>query len=310
MNGGQNDPGTVRRLPRANMRQKRWSFPVVWVVPVVAAVVAGYLVYDRVSEYGPKITISFQDASGVKGGQTFIDYRGVTIGEVRGLELGKDRQHVLVTARLRRPAASFARDGALFWIVRPEVGIGDITGLGTVITGPQIEAWPGAGKPRTEFAGLERPPVVPERRGLGIVLRAGRLGSLKPGSPVYYRGVQVGAVQDSELGPDATTVNIHVVIMRRYAHLVRKGSKFWNASGIEMKLGLFRGLEIDVESLRSLIAGGIAFASPDDPKDGPAKDGAVFPLHDNPKKEWSGWAPKIPIPPAGPVPPVGPASSG
>lgn len=299
MSDRSNDPGPPGELPRAKVSERRWNFPVVWVVPVVAAVVAGYLVYDRVSESGPKITISFRDASGLKAGQTPINYRGVLLGEVTGLELGKDRQHVLVTARLRRQAASIAREGTAFWIVRPEVGIGNITGLGTVMTGPQIEASPGGGGPRTEFVGLENPPVASERPGLNIVLLSGHLGSLKIGSPVYYRGVEVGAVQASDLGADATTVAIHVVVRRRYANLVRRGSKFWHASGLDLRLGLFRGLEINVESLRSLVAGGIAFATPDDRNDAPAKDGAVYPLYEKPEKQWLAWSPRIPISTAG-----------
>ncbi len=293
------DPETAGALPRAKVRGKRWNFPVVWVVPLVAAIVAGYLVYHRAREYGPEITITFKDASGLKARETPINYRGVLLGEVTGLELGADRQHVVVKARLRRQAAAIARDGTAFWIVRPEVGIGNITGLGTVITGPQIEASPGAGKPRTDFVGLDNPPVPSERQGFKVVLVAGHLGSLKAGSPVYYRGVEVGAVQRAELGADATTVHIHVVIGRHFAHLVRGGTKFWSASGIDMRLGLFRGLEVNVESLRTLIAGGIAFATPDDPKDGPARDGAVYPLYDKPDRKWLAWAPRIPISPAG-----------
>jgi paraquat-inducible protein B len=300
MSDSQDPPGATEELPKAKVKRVKWTFPVVWVVPVVAAIVAGYLVYDRGHEYGPKITITFKDASGLKTGQTPIKYRGVLLGEVTALELDGNHRHVVVKARLRRPGASVAREGAAFWIVRPEVGIGNITGLGTVITGPHIEVLPGAGKPKSEFVGLETTPVAQERKGLKIVLLADQMGSLKLGSPVTYRGIEVGAVQESRLGPDATTVNIHVFVKRRFANLVRKGTKFWDVSGIDMKVGLFRGLEVNVESLRTLMAGGIAFATPDDPKDGPAKDGTTYTLHDKPRKEWLQWAPKIPIPPESP----------
>jgi len=297
MNDPQTTPEAAEEPPRAKTKETPWYVSAVWIVPVVAAIVAGYLVYDRVREYGPKITIRFKDAGGLKTGQTPIRYRGVQLGEVTALELSEDRQHVLVTARLRRSAESIAREGTNFWIVRPEVGIGNITGLGTVITGPQIELSPGAGKPKKEFLGLERPPVIPERKGLNIVLRSSHPGSLKLGSPVYYRGIEVGAVQDSRLADDATMVNIHVIIQPRYSNLVRKGTMFWDVSGIDIRGGLFRGVEIDVESLRSLVAGGIAFATPNDPKDAPAKGGTSFPLHAKPKKEWLEWSPRIRIPP-------------
>ncbi len=290
-------PEVAEELPKAKVQRRRWNFPIVWVVPVVAAIVAGYLIYNRVQEIGPRITIKFKDGSGLKAGGTPIKYRGVPVGEVAALELSEDQQHVLVRARLRRSAASIAREGSVFWIVRPEVGIGNITGLGTVITGPEIVVLPGTGEAKSAFVGLESSPVALERKGLKIVLRSSRLGSLKPSSPVYYRGIEVGAVQDCQLSSNASTVDIHVFIRQRYVKLVRNGSKFWNVSGMDVSLGLFRGLEINVESLRSLVAGGIAFATPDDPKDSPVRDGMVFPLYDKPQKEWSEWAPKIPIPP-------------
>lgn len=215
MNDSQENPEVADELPRAKVRRRRWGVPVVWVVPVVAAIVAGYLVYDRVQEFGAKLTIKFKDGSGLKTGQTPIKYRGVPIGEVAAVELSEDQQHVLVKARLRRSALSIAREGSVFWIVRPEVGIANITGLGTVITGPHIEVLPGTGEAKSEFVGLESAPVALERKGLKIVLRSSRLGSLKPSSPVYYRGIEVGAVQDSQLGNNSTTVDIQVFVRQR-----------------------------------------------------------------------------------------------
>lgn len=298
MSDSQEHPDVAEELPKAKVKIRRWIFPVVWVVPVIAAIVAGYVVYDRVREFGPRITIRFKDASGLKTGLTEIKYRGVVIGQVTAIELSEDQQHVLVKARLRRSGASIAREGSVFWIVRPEVGIGgNITGLGTVLTGPVIGVLPGTGKAKSEFIGLESSPVALEHKGLKIVLRSSALGSLRPNSAVNYRGIEVGAVQDTQLSRDATAVDIHVFIKQRYAHLVRNGSKFWNVSGLDISVGLFRGVEINMESLRSLVAGGIAFATPNDPQDKPARNGTVFPLHDKPQKDWLKWTPRIPIPP-------------
>lgn len=170
-----------------------------------------------------------------------------------------------------------------------------VAGLGTVVTGPQIELLPGTGKPKREFLGRASPPVQPEHEGLKIVLLFSQLGSLKIGSPVFYRGFDVGAVQDIRLGPDATSVNVRVSVRKRYARLVREGSKFWNVSGVDVRVGLFRGMEIRMESLGPLVAGGVAFSTPEDTDDAPARDGAVFRLYDEPKKEWLEWNPKIEI---------------
>ncbi len=289
--------GAAEAMPRAKVRSSSWSFSVVWVVPVVAAIVAAYVAYDRSREFGPKITITFNDSSGVITGQTPIKYRGVPIGEVTAVELSKDLKYARVKARLQRSAAPIAREGSVFWIVRPEVGIGNITGLQTVLTGPEIQALPGSGEPKSEFVGLENAPPDLEGKGLKLILRTSHPGFLRHNSPVYYRGVEVGVVQDAQLSSNATSADIHVFITQRYAPLVRSGSVFWNVSGVDVSAGLFRGVEVKVESLRTLVAGGIAFATPNDPQARRAKEGAVFPLYAEPRKEWLGWAPQIPIPP-------------
>ena len=286
----------VDKLPRARVKRRRWSFPVVWVVPVVAALVAGYLVYDQVRDYGPMITIRFKDGSGLKAGRTPIQYNGVRIGEVKTVKLSDDLRDVVVQARLLRSAASVAREGSLFWIARLGAELQDFANLGTVITGVYIQVLPGSGEPKSDFVGLEDSQAALEPNGLGIVLHANRLGSVKPGSPVYYRGIQVGAVRTVRLSSDATRAEILLQIKPRYVKLVRSSSKFWNASGADVKLGLFSGLEINVESLKSLVGGGIVFATQPDPKSKQERNGAEFPLYDQPMKEWLEWAPQISIP--------------
>ncbi len=297
MTDSQKDSEAADKLPRAKVKRHRWSFPVMWAVPVVAALVAVYLVYDQVREFGPTITIRFKDGSGLKAGRTPIQYSGVRIGEVKSVKLSDDLRDVVVEARLLRSVASIAREGSVFWIVRLGTELQDISNLGTVITGAYIQVLPGTGEPKSDFVGLEGSQAALDPGGLEIVLRTGRLGSLKPSSPVYYRGIEVGAVRAVQLSSDATVAEIHLQIKPRYVKLVRSSSRFWNASGADVKLGLFSGLEINVESLKSLVGGGIVFATPGDAKSRPVKNGAVFPLYDQPAKEWLEWAPRISIPP-------------
>jgi paraquat-inducible protein B len=285
----------TEELPSARVSRSRWSSAFIWVVPLVAALVAGYLIYGRLKEHGPEITIRFRDGSGIRVGQTPILYRGVQIGEVTGVGLSKDQRRVEIRARLQRSAAAIAREGSVFWIVRPEVGFGNISGLGTVITGPEIQALPGTGEERSEFDGLDTAPAALELRGLKVVLRTDRLGSLQRNSPVYYRGVEVGVVQEATLSPDATGVHVHVLIRQRYARLVRANSVFWNVSGVSFSGGLFKGVHFKLESLRSLAAGGINFATPNDSAR-QVQDGQIFPLHVDGRREWLNWAPRIPLP--------------
>ena len=284
------------KLPRAKVKRLRWNFPVMWIVPVVAALVAGYLVYDQVRDWGPTITIRFKDGSGLKAGRTPILYNGVRIGEVKAVKLSDDLHDVVVEVRLLRSAASVARGGSLFWIARLGSELQDFSNLGTVITGVYIQVLPGSGEPKSDFVGVEDSQAALEPDGLEIVLHTSRLGSLKPGSPVYYRGIQVGAVRTVRLSSNATQAEILLQIKPRYVKLVRSSSKFWNASGAEVKLGLFSGLEVNVESLKSLVGGGIVFATQPDPKSKQERNGAEFPLYDQPMKEWLEWAPQISIP--------------
>lgn len=290
---------TGEELPRARVRRRR-LINLAWLVPLAAAVIAGFLMWDRLRERGPEIVISFTDGGGLRVGLTPVKYRGVAIGEVTGISLSEDHKRVLVRARLLRSAASIAREGTTFWIVRPQVGFGNITGLGTVLTGPEIHALPGRGEGRVrEFVGLDSAPVALETEGLKLILRAERPRSIRANTPVQYRGVEVGVVQKLELGPNSTSADVHVLIFERYAGLVRQGSAFWNTSGVNVKGGLLKGIEVEIESLRAIAAGGIEFATPSE-KAPRVRPGTVFFLHDEPKREWLSWLPRIPVPPAAP----------
>ena len=283
--------------PAASLRKPRWRlFRFVWVVPLIALAVAVKIVVERLQEYGPEITIRFSDGTGLRVGQTPLKYRGVQIGEVTGVQLSPDQKQVLVKVRLSQSSAKIAGEGAVFWIVRPQLAGAAVIGLGTVLTGPEIQALPGTGEPRKEFTGLENAPVALEVPGLEVVLRTPRLKSLLPNTPVYYRGVEVGVVRKVDLSPEAAAADVHVLIRQRYAGLVRSGSVFWNSSGASLSGGLFKGVKLEIESLRSLLAGGIEFASP--PQSAPAKAGARFVLHDAPQPEWLAWTPGIAVPPA------------
>jgi paraquat-inducible protein B len=282
-------------LPRAKIKRRRFKIPFVWIVPVVSAIVAAYLIHQRVNEFGPELTIHFKDVTGIRPGQTPIRYRGVNVGRVTDIELSRDGQSAIVKGRLKRSVTSLARNASLFWIVRPELGIANVTGLGTIITGPHIELLPAGETPRLEFIGMDDTPATREHDGLNLVLLSLHRGSLKRGSPIYYRGIEVGGVRDCQLGDEADTVRVLVFIQQQYTNLVRGDSKFWNVSGIDMKFGLFRGAEINMESLKSLVSGGISFATPTELKEGPVKDGAVFRLHDEARAEWLEWSPKIPL---------------
>ena len=285
---------TGEELPKARVRRRR-VFRLVWVVPILALGVAVYLVWAHMRSLGPEVTLRFSDASGLRVGQTQVIYRGVQVGEVSRIELSDDHKQAVVTARLHKSARSIATEGAVFWIVRPQIGLNQVTGLSTVLSGPEIQVLPGKGETaQSEFRGLDNPPVGLEVAGLRLVLRAERPKGIRVSTPVNYRGVEVGMVERITLAPNSASADIHILVRSRYAPLVRAGSAFWNTSGITATGGILKGIELEIESLRTLYTGAIEFATPSE-KAPRVKPGTVFFLYDKPKDEWLNWSPKIPV---------------
>jgi paraquat-inducible protein B len=290
-----NDPlAGAGAFPKPVIRRRWWPFPIVWGIPLLAIVVAGYYFSEHQRDRGPDIVLAFSDASGVKAGDTTVNYRGADVGQVTAVELSGDQRRVRVKVRLRGSATAFAKEGAQFWIVRPEISAGTISGLGTIVSGPYIEAVPGTGRAASEFDGLQKAPTW-TGDGLEIILHADRLERIQPDAPVYYRGIQVGTIRDAKLGANATHVDITLTIWGPYRQLVRANSMFWTVKGADIQGGVFSGVKVSLGSLRTLLQGGISFASPDDPVGKPVEDGKDFTLYDEPKKEWLTWAPRLPV---------------
>ena len=251
---------------------------------------------DEAMQEGVPIQIKVPDGDGIGPG-TPIRFRGIEVGKVESTELTDKLDAVLLNARITSASERIARVGSEFWVVKPELGLVRTANLETLVSGQYLEVLPAAraGKAQRYFeARLQAPTVAEREKGLHLVLSAARLGSIKPGVIVTYREVPVGKVTDFELGPTSDRVLVHVLIEPRYAPLVRSGTRFWNASGIGVDAGLFKGVKVRTESLESLLEGGIAFATPDNPAmGGPAQPGQTFVLNDDPNEEWLSWAPKI-----------------
>jgi paraquat-inducible protein B len=279
-------------LPKAKIEKSRLSW-FLWFIPIAAALLCAWYVCCDIIFAGPTITIYFQNAAGLQEQNSLVQYRGVTIGEVEALKFTKDRQRVAVNAKLDPSAVGIARQGSIFWIVRPELKLGSVSGLQTIVSGDYITVQPGNGTRTNIFTGTETEPVEPVK-ALDILLLAPKLPSLQPQSPVFYRDIQVGEVLDCRLGDDAREVVIHARILQEYAPLVRMNSKFWNAGGINFHFGVFSGVNISAESAQTLISGGIAFATPPNFQR-TVTNGAVFILNEKSKEEWEKWSPAIPL---------------
>jgi paraquat-inducible protein B len=257
----------------------------VWLLPIIAGLLGIYMVVYTYMTEGPEITIVFSTAEGMTAGKTKIKARSVEIGTVDKIVLHKDLEHIVLTASIDAAAAKLLREDTQFWVVRARVGPGGISGLATILSGGYIELAPGEGAPgRKHFDGLEDPPVTPAgAAGLHLILTSTKAGSVSAGDAVLFRGYRVGRVETAELDLKAKVMDYSLFIEAPYDSLVSEGTRFWNASGLSLTAGT-DGIDFEMSSLSSLIAGGVAFAVPDgaDPG-GPVENNAKFRLYANAK---------------------------
>jgi paraquat-inducible protein B len=251
-------------LPQATVvPRSRARISIVWIIPILAAVVAIGIAVQHILSQGPTITIVFRAGSGVEAGKTFVKYKDVNIGQVTAVRLSPDYTKVEVTARIAKSAAGLMVDDARFWIVEPRVTLSGITGLGTLLSGNYIGFEAGTStRSQRQYTGLEVPPVITGgQAGRQFVLKAENLSSLGVGAPVYYRRLQAGQVIAYKLAGDGKAVELTIFVNAPYDQYVDRGTRFWNASGIDVSVGA-TGVEIRTESLAAMVAGGIAFETP------------------------------------------------
>lgn len=266
----------------AKVRPRR-KIPMIWVVPIVAALLGIWMVVYNYMNQGPEISITFSTAEGIEPGKTKIKALNIELGVVQSVELTADLKRVLVKAKMERFAVPLLRDDTQFWVVRARIGPGGITGLGTILSGGYIQLEAGTGRQeQREFEGLDEPPVTPAGSpGLKLVVESSRATSISPGDPVLFRGYQVGAVETAEFDAGSQRVKYGLFIDEPYDALVNSQTRFWNSSGVSLDAGA-GGFRVEFGSLETLILGGIAFDLPEGESAGePAKNGDRFDLFPN-----------------------------
>ncbi len=268
-------------LPNARVVQRERP-SLVWLLPLLAVAIGGWLLFKTISERGPTITITFPSAAGLAAGKTKVKFKDVDIGTVTDIDVSPDLSHVIVTAELRKSSEGFLAEDSKFWVARPRVTVSHISGLETLLSGAYVAVDPGSGKRgERRFEGLADPPVITtDRPGRRFRLRSESLGSLNLGSPVYYRSIRVGQVISFKLDEDGGAVTIDVFIASPHHKLVHNNTRFWNASGVDISVGA-DGVSIDTESLVSVLVGGVAFNTPNDldADAEPARAHRFFPLY-------------------------------
>jgi paraquat-inducible protein B len=277
-----NAPPPSGMVPPQVKRRRNWLPSLVWLIPIVAALVGLTLVAKALTNRGPEVEVSFKTAEGLEAGKTAVKYKDVQIGVVQSLRLSKDRTHVRVVLQLSKDADGFTAQDTRFWVVRPRLDTTGISGLGTLLSGAYIGADAGVSEETgSEFTGLESPPIVTrDASGKQYLLHSTNVGSLDVGSPVYFRRIQVGQIAAFDLDNDGKGVSLRIFVNSPYDKYVGANTRFWHASGIDMQVGA-SGVTLRTQSLTSIVLGGIAFRAPDDANGAEAAENTAFNLADD-----------------------------
>jgi paraquat-inducible protein B len=250
-------------IPEAVAVPHRHNLPLVWIIPLIAALIGGWLAAKTILERGPTITITLKSAEGIEAGKTQVKYKDVNIGLVTAVTLSDHFSKVLVKAQMEKDAEGLLVDDAKFWVVQPRVTLSGVSGLGTLLSGNFIGFEVGTStEPRFHFTALDVPPFLAGGQpGRQFVLRSDTLGSLGFGSPLYFRRLPVGQVVGYDLGEGGKSVDVRVFVQAPYDVFVSGETRFWNASGFDMSLGA-NGIDVRTESVTSILVGGVAFETP------------------------------------------------
>lgn len=254
----------LSELPAVKVKTRMpWSVQIIWIIPILAILFGLSLLYKTEVERGPVITIAFKTGDGFEAGKTHVQFKGVQIGLVTSIALSQDNEQVIVTVQLDKNATNFTKEDASYWVVRPQITTSGVSGLSTLLSGPYIAADLGRStEKRLQFVALDVPPILTGGTpGREFTLKASSLGSHGVGTPVYFRRLTVGEVVAYDLEPDGKEISIKVFIHAPYDQYVTTNSRFWNASGVDITIGP-AGLQIQTESLISVMVGGIAFETP------------------------------------------------
>jgi paraquat-inducible protein B len=260
---------------------KKTELSLIWLLPLIALLVSGWLVYKALSEKGSTITIDFYTAEGLEVGKTKIKYLDVEIGKVTAITINPDLKTIAVSAEMNRDAENYLTDKSRFWVVRPQVSLGGISGLNTLLSGAYIAIKPEKGNKKTHFMGLATPPLIKtEGTGTQFVLEANELGSMRAGTPINFHGINVGEVLNHHLDTTANMIHLTVFINAPYDGFVRKNTRFWIDSGIELSASA-EGVKVRSKPLIYLLSGGIAFRTDMNNAGEAVVENTVFNLYDS-----------------------------
>ena len=240
--------------------EKRHIVSSIWFLPFIAMLLGGWILIQHLTHANTEIKIHFDSADSIITDKTKVRYKGVIIGTVKKIELNAN-EGVNIIAEIESHATFMLRENTQFWLVSPKATLTSISGLDTVFSGSYINLLPGDGDETETFNALSDQPINIPDNALLINLQSESAGSIGVGTPIFFKKIKVGEVAQVKLADSNQTVDIKAFIEKKYAHLIKQQSKFWNISGLQANIST-AGLNLQVESVSSLIAGGITFTSP------------------------------------------------
>ena len=212
---------------------------------------------------GPDIEISFKTADGLEEGKTKVKYRNVEMGLVKEVRLNDHLDGIIARVQMDTQSAPLLVKDTGFWVVTARVGLGNITGLDTLLSGAYIELAPGTDTAKErKFVGLEQPPLTPaDAPGLRLKLTSNYASSVTAGDTVVYRGYKVGRIETMSFNPEDRLVNYQIFIDAPFQELVTSNVRFWDVSGISVSTGA-TGFRVRTGSIETILFGGVSFDVP------------------------------------------------
>ncbi|WP_413560252.1 MlaD family protein [Bdellovibrio sp. HCB209] len=274
------------------MIKKLSSMWYIWLFPMFAVGIAGYLVYDFYQQRGPEVIITFDEGSRIRPDKTEIRFRGVRVGTVTSVRISDDKKEIEVHARLEKHAEDFANEGTKYWLETPRISFEEIRGLDTLVEGSYISAVPGKGDKTKRFEGRVGTDLKNPLEDTALFkLETRTLDSVSDGDTLFYRGMNVGTVTKVALSKTAQTINVQIRVPWEYARLIRTNTVFWRKAGFQAKLGLFNSF-VKMNSVDALLRGGIELATPNN-AGAKAKAGTTFVLAGEAPKDSDKWNPVL-----------------
>ncbi|SHF79895.1 intermembrane transport protein PqiB [Vibrio gazogenes] len=238
----------------------RMHFNSIWFVPLIAAIVAGWMLVENWSRQGPEVTVVAESADGLVAGKTKVKAHNVDVGEVTDIHLSDDFNHAIIRIRMEQGSEAMLNSKSKFWVVKPRVGKEGISGLGTILSGAFINIHPGrGGEKREHFTMLKQPPLsTADNQGIRLKLYSTDNAKMEVGSPVHFRGFEVGYIENVGFDVKRKAITYHIFVNAPYDALVRSNVQFWMTPGLVVE-GTAKGVEVRMDSLQTLFSGGISF---------------------------------------------------